>query len=205
MANSSVVMPAVLIVGALGIGGWLYMKRDNTPVGLVVVNAVQGGQTLGANEDGDTISMGIIEGTWRADENALAVASDGLEKPLLVVYEDGKPIHAEVITMSEWESPFMENGNPNLDYDLPAECKNEDGSSVMGTQQGKDQGCEEAIIDIMNGLIEKSRKIGKEHGATEESLDLHLLPIPKSNESTQSQEAESIYGPTLSLQSHFVW
>jgi hypothetical protein len=195
----------LIVVAGAGIGGYIWMQRDKTPVGLVVVNAVQGGQTLGANEDGDTISMGIIEGTWRADENALAVASDGLEKPLLVVYEDGKPIHAEVITMSEWASPYGEDGNANLDYELPAECVNEDGSPVWGLQQGKDQGCDEAIIDIVNELIEKMRKIGKEHGATEESLDLHLLPIPKSNESTQSQEAESIYGPMLSLQSHFVW
>ena len=43
MANSSVVMPAVLIVGALGIGGWLYMKRDKTPVGLVVVKQYEEG------------------------------------------------------------------------------------------------------------------------------------------------------------------
>ena len=50
MANSSVVMPAVLIVGALGIGGWLYMKRDKTPVGLVVVKQYEEGH-MGYDED----------------------------------------------------------------------------------------------------------------------------------------------------------
>ena len=183
MANSSVVMPAVLIVGALGIGGWLYMKRDKTPVGLVVTNAIQGGETLGVNEDGDTITMGAVEGTWRADENSLSVASESAEKPLLVIYQDGTPIHAEVITVSEWEEPS----------DLPEECE---GDNVDEAE------CDKAFVEMMNTMIQKYRDLAKEHGVTEESMNANF---PLSEESTQSQEAESIFGPMLSLQSHFVW
>ena len=46
------------------------------------------------------------------------------------------------------------------------------------------------------------KELAKEHGATDASLEGMFV---KQEKSTQSQEAESIYGPMLSLQSHFVW
>ena len=43
--------------------------------------------------------------------------------------------------------------------------------------------------------------LAKENGATDESVATHF---PEEAEST-AQEAESVFGPMLSLQSHFVW
>jgi len=184
MANtSSMVMPLVIVVAGGSIAFWLYNKRDKTPVGLVVTNASQGGETLGVNEDGDTITMGAVEGTWRADENSISVASESAEKPLLVIYQDGTPIHAEVITASEWKEPS----------DLPEECE---GDNVDEAE------CDKAFAEMMNTMMQKFRDLAKEHGVTEESMNANF---PISKESTQSQEAESIFGPMLSLQSHFVW
>ena len=184
MANtSSMIMPIAIVVAGGGIAFWLYNKKDNTPVGLVVTNAIEGGETLGVNEDGDTLTMGAVEGTWRADENSISIASESAEKPLMVIYEDGKPIHAEVITISEWEEPS----------DLPEECE---GDNVDEAK------CDEAFGKMYNDFIQKFRDVAKEHGVTEESINANF---PLSEESTQSQEAESIFGPMLSLQSHFVW
>ena len=181
--ESSLMWPMLIVVAGAGIGGYIWMQRDKTPVGLVVVNAVQGGETLGVNEDGDTITMGSVEGTWRKDENSPSVASESAEKPLLVIYQDGTPIHAEVITVSEWMEPS----------DLPEECE---GDNVDEAE------CDKAFAEMWREMMQKFRDLAKEHGVTEESMNANF---PISEESTQSQEAESIYGPMLSLQSHFVW
>ena len=177
-------IPGAIIVGGLGVAYYWWTLRDKTPVGLVVTNAnTAGSETLGVNEDGDTITMGSVEGTWRADKNSLSVASESAEKPLLVVYEDGTPIHAELITMSDWEEPS----------DLPEECE---GDNVDEAE------CDKAFAEMWRGMMQKFRDLAKEHGVTEESMNANF---PISEESTQSQEAETIYGPRLSLQSHFVW
>jgi len=180
--KSTMMMPLAIIVLGGGIGFWWWNSRDKTPVGLVVTNVLESGSPLGVNEDGDSITMGAVEGTWRKDENSLSVASESAEKPLLVVYQDGTPIHAEVITASEWMEPS----------DLPEECE---GDNV------DDAECDKAFAEMMNTMMQKFRDVAKEHGVTEESMNANF---PISKESTQSQEAESIYGPMLSLQSHFV-
>ncbi len=95
--SSSLMWPMLIIVAGAGIGGYIWMQRDKTPVGLVVTNAIQGGETLGVNEDGDTITMGSVEGTWRKDENSLSVASESAEKPLLVIYQDGTQLISEIL------------------------------------------------------------------------------------------------------------
>ena len=168
------------------------MKRDNTPVGLVVTNAIGGGETLGVNEDGDTITMGAVEGTWRADENSISVVSESAEKPLLVIYQDGTPIHAEVITMSDWAEPAK----------MPEVCVECNDDDCTEGEYVASQECDDAMLKQSNDFTQKFRDLAKEHGVTEESMN---AKFPLSEESTQSQEAESIYGPTLSLQSHFVW
>ena len=81
--ESSLMWPMLIIVAGAGIGGYIWMQRDKTPVGLVVTNAIEGGDTLGVNENGDSITMGAVEGTWRKDENSLSVASESAEKPLV--------------------------------------------------------------------------------------------------------------------------
>lgn len=188
--NSSMVMPIVIVVAGGGIAFWLYNKRDKTPVGLVVTNAIGGGQSIGETSDGGKLTAGSVEGTWREDENSTSVASESSEKPLLVIYENGTPIHAEVITMSEWAEPSPDT--------LPSECYDDDGN----VYEDWPQECHEALADLNNDLMDKWRKLAKEHGATDESLEGMFV---KEEKSTQSQEAESIFGPMLSLQSHFVW
>ena len=191
MANtSSMIMPIAIVVAGGGIAFWLYNKKDKTPVGLVVTNAIEGGQSIGETSKGAKLTAGTVEGTWREDENSTSVASESAEKPLLVIYEDGTPIHAEVITMSEWIEPSPDT--------LPAECYDDDGNMYEDWPQA----CHDALIDWNNDLMDKWRKLAKEHGATDASLENMFV---KQEKSTQSQEAESIYGPMLSLQSHFVW
>jgi len=179
-------IPGAIIVGGLGVAYYWWTLRDKTPVGLVVTNQVDGlsRQPLGENSGGKALTAGAVEGTWREDKNSLSVASESAEKPLLVVYEDGTPIHAELITMSEW----IEAGEDNL----PDECKDD-----INTQE-----CGDALTVIQNAMIENWRAFAKDAGATEESIDERF---PTQEESTQSQEADTIYGPMLSLQSHFVW
>ncbi len=174
MANSSVVMPAVLIVGALGIGGWLYMKRDKTPVGLVVVKQYEEGH-MGYDEDKNEYNYIIVEGTWRADANSLTVESESADRPLRVVFKNNQPIDAEVITMRDWGEP--------------------DGRDYEDNEAGRKE-----RMDDYNARLDKVIAWLQEY-----DIDTSSLEGEKVGESTQSQEAESIYGPMLSLQSHFVW
>ena len=190
--SSSSMMPIAIVVGGLGIGYWWYNIQDKTPVGLVVTNSIFGGEILGQKADGVKLTTGAVEGTWRADENSLTVMSESAEKPLLVIYEDGKPIHAEVVTVNEWimDGPGMA---------IPDEC------CVTAP-------CDYADIDISlpecitalevqgQAIMEKVRKLAKEHGATEESIELNFP-----TEDPAVAEAESIFGPMMSLQSNFVW
>ena len=173
--NSSSMMPIAIVVGGLGIGYWWYSSQDKTPVGLVVVNAIEGGSSLGETSDGTKLTTGAVEGTWRADENSLSVISESAEKPLMVIYEDGTPIHAEVITMTDYQEPTAE------DYE-----ENEEGLAQR--------------IEDYNTVMEMWRTFAKNAGATEESYQA-AFPL----EETGIQAAESIYGPMLSLQSNFVW
>lgn len=182
--ESSLMWPMLIIVAGAGIGGYIWMQRDKTPVGLVVTNAIQGGRSLGENSDGGNLTAGLVEGTWREDENSTSVASESAEKPLMVIYKDGTPIHAEVFNMSDFEPPKCEEGDEDETAGEYAERCNSELEKARGE-----------IVDYW-------KKVGKEHGATDESLD---SIFPKEEESTQPQEAESIYGPMLSLQSHFMW
>ena len=143
---------------------------------LVVTNAIEGGTPMGLTTDGVTLTAGAVEGTWRADEDSLSVASESAEKPLLVIYEDGTPVHAEVITMADWQEP------DGQDYE-----ENEEGHAKR--------------LEDYNIMLEQWRTFAKAAGATEESIEA-IFPT---QEETTTQEAESIFGPMLSLQSHFVW
>ena len=62
-------------------------KKDDTPVGLVVSQKVnvELPNSLGENSDGTALTVGMIEGTWREDEDSTSVASESKEKPLIVV------------------------------------------------------------------------------------------------------------------------
>jgi hypothetical protein len=186
--------PIAIAIIALGGGVWYYLstQKDKTPVGLVVSNQVEGTQPLGENSDGEFLTTNAVEGTWRADEDSLSVASESAEKPLLVVYEDGTPIHAEVITMSEW---VIDVAN------VPDECLDSDGNELENWTLITQDECEDAITEQIKDAAKKWRVFAKDAGATDESIET-MFPT---QESTQSQAAESIFGPMLSLQSHFVW
>ena len=174
MANNTTLAIAVVVLGG-GVAWYVMSNRDKTPVGLVVVNAIEGGSPLGETSDGKTLTAGAVEGTWRADEDSLSVISESAEKPLLVIYEDGTPIHAELITMSDFQEP---NGE---DYE-----DNEEGQAKR--------------LEDYNTIMKKWRAFAKDAGATQESID-STFPL----EETTVAEAESIFGPVMSLQSHFVW
>jgi len=181
MADNTTLAIAVVVLGG-GVAWYVMSKRDKTPVGLVVVNAIEGGSPLGETSDGKTLTAGAVEGTWRADEDSLSVMSESAEKPLLVVYEDGTPVHAELITISEW-----------IDGEAPTEC--------VGDGASETQECADALKGSNTALVEKWRTFAKDAGATKESID-SIFPLEE--ESTVA-EAESIFGPMMSLQSHFVW
>jgi hypothetical protein len=166
-------------------------NRDKTPVGLVVVNAIEGPKPIGETSDGKALTASAVEGTWRADEDSLSVTSESAEKPLMVIYEDGTPIHAEVITMSDYLGPLT----PDT---APAECYDDDGNIYL--PENSPQECMDKMIEIQNALMEKWRTFAKDAGATKESIDANF-PL----EETTVAEAESIFGPVMSLQSHFVW
>ncbi len=179
MANNTTLAIAVVVLGG-GVAWYVMSNRDKTPVGLVVVNAIEGGSPLGETSDGKTLTAGAVEGTWRADEDSLSVMSESAEKPLLVVYEDGTPIHAEVITLTDY------------DFDAePEECEGELDES---------EACRDAIIKASNEVMKKWRAFAKDAGATEESIEGTFA-----KEEATVAKAESIFGPMLSLQSHFVW
>ena len=179
-SNTTPIAIAVIVLGG-GVAWYVMSNRDKSPVGLVVVNAIEGGTPMGLTTDGVKLTAGAVEGTWRADEDSLSVMSESAEKPLLVIYEDGTPVHAEAITLADY----------NFEAE-PEECEGETDVS---------DACRDALLKASNEVMERYRKLAKEHGATEESIE-EMFPT---QESTQSQAAESIFGPMLSLQSHFVW
>ena len=103
MGSNNTAIYAIMALGlAGGVAWWYQMNQDTTPVGLVVTSQTESARPLGENSDGKMLSVSSIEGTWRADEDALSVASESAEKPLMVIYEDGTPIHAELVTINEW-------------------------------------------------------------------------------------------------------
>ena len=193
MANNTAIY-AVMALGLAGGVGWWYMNnQDKTPVGLVVTNQVESARMpMGETSDGKAISANAIEGTWRESEDSLSVASESAEKPLLVVYHDGKPVSAKVVTLQEWVFE-----GENIDY--PDECCETppcNSDNIVFTEE-----CHNAILDRARVVMKKWVALAKENGATDESVATHF---PEEAEST-AQEAESVFGPMLSLQSHFVW
>ncbi len=194
MANTTAIY-SLLAVGLIGGGVWYYQKnQDTTPVGLVVTNQVESARMpMGETSDGKTISANAIEGTWRESEDSLSVASESADKPLMVIYHDGKPIHAEVTTISEWivDGPGME---------LPDICCETPPCETIGEDYGT-QECWDAVEARMKEVQKKWIDLAKEHGATDESLEMYGLV----EEESTAQEAESIFGPMLSIQSHAMW
>lgn len=185
MAKSNNAMIGVAVVALGGVGWWyLVAQKDKTPVGLVVRNTVEGTMPMGENSDGKPLTANAVEGTWRADEDSLSVASESAEKPLMVIYEDGTPIHAEVVTLLDYvvDKP--------ADH-LPEECQDDPNTEECGT----------AMTKMHNDTMEAWKALAKDAGATEESIENTFITEGE----TTAQEAESIFGPMISLQSHFVW
>lgn len=174
MAKSNTTPIAIAVI-ALGGGVWYYLstQKDKTPVGLVVVKQYEESQ-MGSDADDNEYTYSIVEGTYRADENSLSVASESADKPIRVVFKNGEPINAELITLSEWEEPQGE------DYE-----DNEEGAAKREEDY-------DAFLDKGIAFLE------------EYDIDATVLKEEKSD-FVQTSSAESIFGPMLSLQSHFVW
>ena len=171
--NTGLFIGVAVVVGAIGV--YWRIKQDKTPIGLVVVKS-DGEETLGQDSDGAKYTVQFVEGTYRKDKDSLGVASIDDEQPLLVIFKDGEPIEARLVTKSEWMPTEHQGG----------EC-----------DEG-DTECEDKEMDAMNAAIDNIVGVGKEYG-----VDMDWLEGRKVSKVESS--AESIFGPTLSLQSHFVW
>ena len=172
MANPWVT--GIIVASVVGIGGYTwFISRDTTPIGLVIVKS-QGEETLGQDTDGAKYTVQFVEGTFREDEDSLGVASIDDEQPLLVVFKDGEPIDARLITKSEWVEP------------------------TEVCDEG-DTECQDKIMDAYNAMMDKVIELGEEF-----DVDMEWLKGQKVSKS-QEAAAESIFGPMLSLQSHFMW
>ena len=193
MANNTAIY-AVMALGLAGGVGWWYMNnQDKTPVGLVVTNQVESARMpMGETSDGKAISANAIEGTWRESEDSLSVASESADKPLLVIYHDGKPVNAKVVTLQEWVFEGEKMDYPDECCETPP-CNRD---NLNFTEE-----CNNAIQERAKVVMKKWIELAKDNGATDESLAMYF---PEEEEST-AQEAESIFGPIMSLQSHFVW
>ena len=126
MANNTAIY-AVMALGLAGGVGWWYMNnQDKTPVGLVVTNQVESARMpMGETSDGKAISANAIEGTWRESEDSLSVASESAEKPLMVIYHDGKPVNAKVVTVKEWIIDGKNPAKEGVTHSVHSECLSE--------------------------------------------------------------------------------
>lgn len=90
------------VLGLAGAGAvYIFLSnRDTTPVGLTAREFI-GGESLGKKDD-KSYKIDLILGTFRASESSLPISSDDKERPLLVVYENGKPIDARIVDINNW-------------------------------------------------------------------------------------------------------
>ena len=174
--NNAVTYTIIAAVVGFGIYTWS-ASQDDTPIGLVVTKTFMQSQPIGQDSDDNNLTANVIEGTWRADADSISVASESADNPLMVVYQDGKPIYAEVITLSEFEEP--------------------DGRDYEDTEEGRAERLED-----YNASLEKWRVFAKAAGATEESIESQF---PMEVASSPTKQAEAIFGPMVTLQSNFVW
>ena len=79
MADNTTLAIAVVVLGG-GVAWYVMSNRDKTPVGLVVVNAIEGPKPIGETSDGKALTASAVEGTWRADEDSLSVTSESAER-----------------------------------------------------------------------------------------------------------------------------
>jgi hypothetical protein len=90
------------VLGLAGAGAvYIFLSnRDTTPVGLTAREFI-GGESLGKKGE-KSYKIDLILGTFRASESSLSISSDDKERPLLVVYENGKPIDARIVYINNW-------------------------------------------------------------------------------------------------------
>lgn len=90
------------VLGLAGAGAvYIFLSnRDTTPVGLTAREFI-GGESLGEKDD-KSYKIDLILGTFRASESSLPVSSDNKNEPLLVVYENGTPVDARIVSIDKW-------------------------------------------------------------------------------------------------------
>ena len=91
------------VLGLAGAGAvYIFLSnRDTTPVGLTAREFI-GGESLGKKDD-KSYKIDLILGTFRASESSLPVSSDNKNEPLLVVYENGTPVDARIVSIDNWQ------------------------------------------------------------------------------------------------------
>tara|TARA_R110000824_G_scaffold278927_1_gene467158 strand:+ start:1088 stop:1687 length:600 start_codon:yes stop_codon:yes gene_type:complete len=196
MADDIKMMPVLLLAVGLPLAIYLYSK-DNTPVGLTVTNTIGDLQPLGTTTDGKILTAKFVEGTWRADAASVPVVSNSIDKPLIAVYEDTDPVHAEVISYDAI----------NDDLTLITECQTTPPPEEdVDDLEAWNVACDEATILFQKQRNGQWREIAQDSGATQESID-ELFSLDD-GDVTETQEAESWLGLTTNnmfintLQSH---
>ena len=196
MAEKNMLLP-LLLLGGVGLGFYWYSK-DDTPIGLTVTKVIHPEQLIGENADGKQLSAKVVEGTWRADDGSVGIASTSSDKPLLVFYEDDEPVHAEIISYSDI----------NDDPSLITECQTTQPTDAEELEEWNTV-CDGATVLFNKQIQGQWRELAKGAGATEESYQA-AFPIEEDvvEPETENSAAESWLGiknPQMfinTLQSH---
>ena len=169
-----------------------------------MVYEVRDTQNIGVTADGKELTAKVVTGSFRRDDgqNSPTVTSELKDKPMLVIFEDGDPVFAEVINYSDIDENLA----------LIEECQTTKPSEEDAVALEEwNSVCDEATFLFNKQLNGQWREIAEGAGATQESIDTQF-PIPIEEEVVEDdadvQEAESWLGiknPQMfinTLQSH---
>ena len=201
MAEKNMLMP-LLLLGGLGVGFWFY-KANEIPMGLTIDKVVRDTQDIGVTADGKVLTAKAVTGSFKREDgqNSPTVTSESTDKPMLVIFEDGDPVFAEVINYSAIDE----------DPELITECQTTQPTDAEELEEWN-TACDEATVLFEKQIKGQWREIAEGAGATEESID-EQFPIEEDvvEPETENSAAESWLGiknPQMfinTLQSNQVW
>ncbi len=180
MAKSSKTIPALILAFGGGLTYWVMSNRDTTPVGLTTTKTVKGID--------DNLDNGIQFGSNGDDTYTgnFVLGTFRASKDTLPISSDDEDKPLLVI---------LKNGEP-----IEAEIINK--SDLVA----KPNPTESLKVDL-----DEQKRIGKnladlmEKYAVKYDTDAQEQIKENRKMFENKQEAESIFGPTMTLQSHFVW